>query len=150
MMPCSCALASPRATWVAMSRGSSTGGGARARASGAPAGDRGGDAGGLLGGQGAAGNQTLEALTFIAGHGEKEKPVLALPDLQDRAEIGVVQSRGSSGLGQKPRLGGRVADQLRSQEFQRDSAAEAGVLRLIDLAHATAAQQLSDPEVGDR
>ena len=79
-----------------------------------------------------------------------DKPwILALADLENRAEIGVVQSRGSPCLVEKPGFGRGVAEQLRGQELQGHGAAEPDVLRFIDHAHATAAQGLADPEMGD-
>ena len=65
---------------------------------GEPAGGLDGDLEGFLDRQGAAGDAALEALAVIAGHGEEEEAVLALPGLENRAEIGVVQGRGGPRL----------------------------------------------------
>ena len=58
----------------------------------------------------------------------------------DRADVGVVQRGGRARLALEALERLRVAAELLGQELQRDAAAELRVLRLVDDAHAAAAE----------
>jgi len=71
-------------------------------------------------------------------------------DVVDRADVGMLQRRGGAGFALQPleRLG--VPAHLLRQELQRHAAAELQIFRLVDDAHAAAAQLREDPVVGNR
>ena len=68
---------------------------------------------------------------------------------QEEANVGVVQRGRGARFAAEPFEGERGAGEIDRQELQSDKAAEAGVLGLIDDAHAPAAEFLQDPVVGD-
>jgi len=112
-------------------------------------GDLGGQAGRFVDGEGAALDLRLERLAVVAGHGEEELAVGALPELVDGGDVRVVQGGGGLRLFEEPLLGHGVASQGRRQEFQRHRAQEAGVLGPEDQPHAAAADLFEDAIVRD-
>ena len=60
---------------------------------------------------------------------------LVLPDVVDRADVGVVEGRGGAGFALEPFDRVRVAGRLRGQELERDAAAQAPVFGLVDDTH---------------
>ena len=78
-----------------------------------------------------------EGLTFV------------LSNLVNRADIGVIECRGSLRFTLEPFQGLSVLGEFFRQEFQGDGALELGVLGLIDHTHAPAAQLLQDAVVGE-
>jgi hypothetical protein len=60
---------------------------------------------------------------------------LVLADVVDGADVRVVEGRGGAGLALEPFHRARVLRQLGGKELQRDAAAEAQVLGLVDDAH---------------
>ena len=85
----------------------------------------------------------LQALSFDIRHGDKGLSV-GLVDLEDGADIGMIQSRGGPGLAYKTLLGLRIAGQLRRQKLQGDGSAQADILGLIDHSHAALADLFQD------
>ena len=75
---------------------------------------------------------------------------LVLVDRVDGADAGVVQLGGGLGLALEALEGGRVPGHLRGEELEGHAASEPRVLRLVDDAHAPAAQPRRDPVVRDR
>ena len=76
-------------------------------------------------------------------HGD-ERLALVLADVVDRADVGVLERGGRAGLALQPLERLRVPAQLLRQELQRHAAAELQVLRLVDDAHAAAAELRED------
>jgi hypothetical protein len=74
---------------------------------------------------------------------------LVLVDRVDRADAGMVERRGRFRFALEAIERARLARHLRREELERDLAAEPGVLRLIDDAHASAAELRGDAVVGD-
>ena len=81
-------------------------------------------------------------------HGDEGAAVL-LADVMNGADVGMIQGgRGPSlALESAQRL--PVASQIVRQELEGDEAMEPGVLRLVDHAHAAAAELLDDAVVGE-
>src|ERR1700750_2679426 len=73
-----------------------------------------------------------------------------LTDVIYRADIGMIQRRGSLCFPLKTRQSLAVARYFVGQEFQRDKAMEARVLCFIDHAHSAAAKLLDNTVVADR
>ncbi len=68
---------------------------------------------------------------------------VVLARVVDRDDRGMVERGGRLGLPAEPGLEGRVAREVRAQRLHRHGAAEAGVMREVDLRHATAAEHLA-------
>ena len=73
-----------------------------------------------------------------------EGPPLVLVDVEDRADVGVLQRGRRPRLALKPFERLRVPDELFGQKLQRDAAAELDVLGLVDDAHAAASHSGED------
>ena len=67
-----------------------------------------------------------------------------LPDFMDRADVGMVQTRGRLSLALEAQHGLRVVGYFLRQKLQGDEAVQVDVLGLVDDAHATAAELLND------
>ena len=65
----------------------------------------------------------------------------------NRADIGVVQGRGSARLTLKALQGSRIARQVLGQEFQGDAAPQADILCFVHDSHAAATDPREDPIV---
>src|ERR1700730_14730526 len=72
-----------------------------------------------------------------------------VPDLIDRADIGMVESRSSLSFSLETSQGLGVSGDLVRQELQGHKTMESGVLSLVDDTHATAAQLLDDAVMRD-
>ena len=70
-------------------------------------------------------------------------------DVVNGADVGMVQRRGSAGFSAEALQRLRIAGNVVGQELQGDKAAQAGVLGLVDDAHAAAAELVNDSVVGD-
>ena len=85
----------------------------------------------------------VERLAFQILHDEERRAVL-FADVVERADVRMVE------LGNRPRFTIEalaelaIGRQRHSQNFDRDSAIEAGVPRLVDLAHASRAEEALD------
>src|SRR5215467_11194402 len=80
---------------------------------------------------------------------DDERMTIVLPDLMDRADVGMVQRRGGSRLASRSFERLRVMSNSVGQEFQRNETPKLGVLGFIDDTHSTAAQLLNDAVVRD-
>ena len=81
-------------------------------------------------------------------HDDERLPVL-LADFVDGADVGMVQGGGCLCFALKTGQGLRVLGNIIGQKLQRDEAAEAWVLGLVDHTHAAAAEFLDDAVVRD-
>ena len=86
----------------------------------------------------------LQRLPLVVRHHEVQLPVGGLVDLVDRADVGVVESRGGLGFLQEPLLGRLVAGQVRREELDGDLALQARVLGRVDDPHAAVAELGAD------
>ncbi len=68
---------------------------------------------------------------------------VVLARVVDRDDRGMVERGGRLGLPAEPGLEGRVAREIRAQRLHRHGAAEAGVMREVDLRHATTPEHLA-------
>src|SRR2546427_7271673 len=98
--------------------------------------------------QGLFSDALLERPAFQQLHGDKVPPI-NLCDLINSADVGMVQSRGSSRLTLKTLQSRRIFFQITRQEFQRDVAPQAEVFCFINHTHATAAKLVQDAVVGN-
>jgi len=91
----------------------------------------------------------LERLPLHQLHHD-EGVALVLGDLVDHADAGVIEGGGGARLPLESleRLG--VVRQLVGQQLEGHATLEAHVLRLVDDAHAAAAEPAQDPVVGQR
>lgn len=79
--------------------------------------------------------ERLERLPLEQFHGE-EALSFVLAEIVDRADVWMVQRRGSARLPFEPLDRARIVGQLRGQELQRDVPAQSQILGAIDDAHA--------------
>ncbi len=94
------------------------------------------------------GNRSLrdargERLAFEKLHHEEGGAVL-LPDVEQRADVGVIQLRDRARLALEPLAELRSGGDLRGQRLDGDAAIEPRVAGLVDLAHAAGAQRADD------
>ncbi|SRR6266403_3790595 len=82
-----------------------------------------------------------------AGLHDDEELALVLIDIVDRADMGMVQGRCSTGFPSKTIDSLVVPGKLFREEFQRHRATQPGVLGLIDDTHSSATQLLKDSKV---
>jgi hypothetical protein len=71
------------------------------------------------------------------------------PDVVNRADVGVIQRRGGTGLALKPLQCLGIVGDLRGEKLEGYITAEAGILRFVNDTHATAAQFLGDAVMRD-
>src|SRR5713101_2303494 len=81
-------------------------------------------------------------------HGN-ERLLTVLADFVDGANIGMIQSRGRTGLAAEAFQCLRVSRQFIGQEFEGDEAAKLGILSLVDHTHPAATGLLIDAVVRD-
>src|SRR6266446_3970362 len=74
---------------------------------------------------------------------------IALVNLEDHADVGMIQRRGSLGFALKAAEGLLVFGYLVGQELQSDKAAELHILSFVDHTHAAATEFLNDAVVRD-
>ena len=108
------------------------------------------DANGFLDRHRSADDPLRESLPFAVGHGDERPAVFGLADFVDRADIGVIQSRGGSRFSQEASLGGVFSAEVGRQEFQGDEAVQLEIPGLVNHPHAALAESLEDLEMGDR
>ena len=109
-------------------------------------GDLRGDIQRLLDAQRPALDLAAQGLAVVERHGEIEAAVRRVSELQDGAEIGMVEAGRGARLLLEPLARPRIAGQLRGQEFEGDGAREPGVPSLVDHPHPATAEQLQDLE----
>ena len=81
-------------------------------------------------------------------HGDEGMP-LVLADVVDRADVGMIQGRGSLRLALEAAEGLRIARDVVGQELHGDETVKARVLGLVHHAHSAATQFLDDAVVRD-
>ena len=98
--------------------------------------------------EGPSSDAVLERLPFEQLHGDEVPPAL-MPDLVNRADVGMVQRGGGARftLETFQRLG--IGGELFGQEFQSNMATEAEVLGFVHHAHAAATQLFKNAVMGD-
>ena len=74
---------------------------------------------------------------------------LLFANVIDGADVGMIERGGGLGFAPEALQGLRVAGDVFRKKFQRDEAAEAGVLGLIDHAHTAAAKLFEDAVMGN-
>ena len=88
----------------------------------------------------------LERFPIEQFHGEKRAPV-ALADIVDRADVGVIDGGGRTGFAFEACHVGAVLSQILRNEFQGHIASQARIAGFPDFPHAAAAQQFQNLEV---
>src|SRR5713101_8449605 len=78
-----------------------------------------------------------------------EGPARLLVNLVDGADIGMIEGRSRAGFPAEAFQRLMVLGYVVRKEFQRDKAAQLGVLRLVDHTHTTAAELFNDAVVRD-
>ena len=91
-------------------------------------------------------DQVLQRLPVQKLHSD-ERPAALLPDLINRADVGVIQGRGSLGFPLETRQSLRVFADFVRQEFEGNKTMESGVLSLVDHSHPTTAELLDNAVV---
>jgi hypothetical protein len=90
----------------------------------------------------------LERLPFQILHHDEQLAVM-LPNVVHRADVWMVQRRGSARLAAEAFEELAVVGEFRGQELERHRAAKLGVLGLVDHTHAPATQLLQNAVVRD-
>jgi hypothetical protein len=90
----------------------------------------------------------LQSLPVDEFHHDKG-PAILFPDVIDRANVRMTQRRGGFGFAAESFESRSVVRGVVRQKFESDPAVKADVLRLVNHAHATAAQLLGDAIVRD-
>src|SRR5437763_11693345 len=80
---------------------------------------------------------------------DNERLISVFADFVDRADVGMVESGSCPSLAAEAFQCLRVLRNIVGQEFQRDKAAEFGILGLVDHTHAAATQLLDDAVMRD-
>ncbi len=99
-------------------------------------------------GEGPLADAMLQRLAVEQLHHEEPLAVV-LADVEERADVGVVQRRGDACLALEAFDRLRIARQLRREEFDGNLPAEPRVLGAIDHSHAAAAEFFDDAVVRD-
>jgi DNA invertase Pin-like site-specific DNA recombinase len=99
--------------------------------------------GGLSRGLGPRADPVLQVAAVEVLHREKGVPVV-FADLEDLNQVGVLQTGNGFNLGLEASPLRRRGVPARQQHFQRDQPLQAGLTRLVDHAHAAAAQFAED------
>ena len=90
-----------------------------------------------------AGQPGAERLAVEVLHDEELEAVL-LPDVVERADVRMVEPRDGAGLALEALAPIGLRRRVRRQDLDRDRAADAGVDRAVDVAHAPTAEQDAD------
>jgi hypothetical protein len=93
-------------------------------------------------------NAMFQRLPFQQLHHEK-LPTFMLTNVVNRADVGMFQCQGGSGLTLEAFHCMAITGQLIGQEFQGDLTAEPSVLGLVDDAHTAATELLDDAVMRD-
>lgn len=72
-----------------------------------------------------------------------------LPNLVNRADVGMVQGRSGAGFAAEAFEGLGILGRIVGEKLEGDEAAELSVFGFVDHTHATAAEQFEDAVVGD-
>ena len=95
-----------------------------------------------------AADAVLEGQAVEKLHGD-EGLLAVFSDFINRADVGMVESGRGAGLAAETFEGLRVLGKILGQEFEGDEAAEFGVFRLVNHAHAATAEFFDDAVVRD-
>ncbi len=93
-------------------------------------------------------NTVLQGRAIEVFHGDKRQAIL-LANVVNRADVGMIERRGSLGLTLEPAERLRVTRDLIRQELQGHETVQPSVLGLIDHAHSAAAELFNDAVVRD-
>src|SRR4029077_9889444 len=93
-------------------------------------------------------NTVLQRLAVEKLHGDECQAVLVV-NFEDRADVGMVQSRGCFGFLLKTTQGLRVLSDLFRKELESYKTVKPGVLGFVDHTHATAAELLHNAVMRD-
>ena len=96
-----------------------------------------------LGRHGAPADHLLQGLARQQLHDDEVQP-LVLPDVVDRADVRMIQSRGGAGFAAESVQRCGIAPGALGQDFQGHLAAQARVPRPVDLSHAALADATED------
>ena len=94
-------------------------------------------------------NPMLQRDAFQKFHRDERVAVL-LADFVDGADVGMVQRGSGAGLAAETLQSLRIARNIFRQEFQSNEAAEFGIFRFVNNAHAPAAQFFQDAVMSNR
>ena len=72
---------------------------------------------------------------------DEESCGVVIADLVDRQDVGMIERRCGTSFVKKTAEAFRIATELTAQDFERHQPSERGIQRLVNLAHAAAAQQ---------
>ena len=72
---------------------------------------------------------------------DQESCGVVIADLVDRQDVGMIERRCGPGLVKKAAEAFRIGAELAAQDLERHRPPERGIERLVDLAHATAAEE---------
>ncbi len=97
---------------------------------------------------GFAGDAVLQGRAIEVLHGD-EGAAVVLSDVVNGADVGMIERGGGLGFALKTGEGLGIAGHVFGQEFQGDKTMEAGVLGLVNHAHASATEFLDDAVVRD-
>jgi hypothetical protein len=97
---------------------------------------------------GAAGDAVFQRYAVEKFHGN-ERLLAVLADFIDGANVRMIEGRGSASLAAETLHRLRIARHFVGKEFEGDEAAEVGVFRLVDDAHAATAQLLDNSVMRD-
>src|SRR5262249_12188251 len=94
------------------------------------------------------GDPMLKGVAFQELH--RDERLISVPsDFVDGADVGMVQSRGSTRFAAKALKSGGVLGEFFGKKLQGDIAAELGVLGLVNHSHATATKLFENAVMGD-
>jgi hypothetical protein len=93
--------------------------------------------------QGLAADALAEGLALQQFH-DQVRTAFVLSDVVNRADVGVIQSRGGAGFPLETLQGLAIGGKLVGEEFQSDGAAQARIFGLVDFAHAARADERDD------
>jgi len=97
----------------------------------------------LIGRKRAFGNALRERFALDAFHDQEIGAVLRA-DIEERADVWVIQSRDGFGFTLEAELGGSVGGEMVRENFDGDRAVEAGVACAVDFAHAAGTERSED------
>jgi hypothetical protein len=90
------------------------------------------------------GDELQEVAAREVLHGEEERAVLGLPEVDDGDGVRVVEARGGPGLAVEALHDRRVREERALEDLERDRPIQREVGGLVDLAHPAAAEELVD------
>ena len=94
-------------------------------------------------------NSLPQCLAFQALH-HQERPTIVLANVVNRADVGMIERRGSARLAAETFQKLMILGKLLRQELERHTSAELRVLGLVDHAHAARTQLFNDAIVRNR